>query len=46
MAKGQTRSNKQVKKPKSEMLKGPGSAYKQSLSKAGEAISPPPAKKR
>jgi hypothetical protein len=46
MAKGQARSNKQVKKPKSDKPKGPGSAYKQSLGKGGEAISPPPAKKR
>jgi hypothetical protein len=41
MAKGQLRSNKQTKKPKSDKPKGAGSAYKQSMSKGGQAISPP-----
>jgi hypothetical protein len=46
MAKGQVRSNKEVKKPKSDKPKGPGSAYKQSLGKSGETVSLSPAKKR
>jgi hypothetical protein len=45
MAKGQVRSNKLTKKPKSDTPKGPGSAYKQSQSKGGQAISLPPTKK-
>ena len=35
MAKGQVRSSKEVKKPKSDKPKGPGSAYKQSMTKGG-----------
>jgi hypothetical protein len=35
MAKGQVRSSKEAKKPKSDKPKGPGSAYKQSLTKGG-----------
>jgi hypothetical protein len=37
MAKGQKRSNKEAKKPKADKPKGVGSAYKQSLGKAGAA---------
>jgi hypothetical protein len=40
-AKDQQRGNKEAKKPKAEKPKGPGSAYKQSLSKGGQAIGPP-----
>jgi hypothetical protein len=45
MAKGQVRSNKEAKKPKADKPKGPGSAYKQSQEKGGQALSPKPAKK-
>jgi len=45
MAKGQLRGNKEAKKPKADKPKGSGSAYKQSLGKGGQALSPQPAKK-
>ena len=45
MAKGQVKGNKEAKKPKAEKPKGPGSAYKQSQSKGGQAFSLQPAKK-
>jgi hypothetical protein len=35
MAKGQVRSSKETKKPKSDKPKGPGSPYKQSMTKGG-----------
>ena len=41
MAKGDTKSNKEAKKPKSEKPKGSGSAYKQSQGKGGQATTPP-----
>lgn len=41
MAKGQLRGNKEAKKPKADKPKGAGSAYKQSLSKGGQSLSPP-----
>jgi hypothetical protein len=37
MAKGQMRSSKEAKKPKSDKPKGAGSAYKQSQGKGGQA---------
>jgi hypothetical protein len=37
MAKGQQRSSKEAKKPKSDKPKGAGSAYKQSQGKGGAA---------
>ena len=45
MAKGQLRGNKEAKKPKADKPKGSGSAYKQSLGKGGQALSPQSAKK-
>jgi hypothetical protein len=45
MAKGQAKSNKEAKKPKAEKPKGPGSAYKQSQGKGGQALNAQPAKK-
>jgi hypothetical protein len=42
MAKGETKGNREAKKPKSDknMPKGPGSAYKQSQAKGGGAPVP------
>jgi len=42
MAKGETKGNRESKKPKSDknMPKGPGSAYKQSQAKGGGAPVP------
>lgn len=37
MAKGEKRTNKEAKKPKSDKPKGAVSAYKQSLGKSGQA---------
>jgi hypothetical protein len=45
MAKGQLRGNKEAKKPKADKPKGSGSAYKQSLGKGGQALSPQSTKK-
>jgi hypothetical protein len=45
MAKGQTKGNKEAKKPKAEKPKGPGSAYKLSQGSAGQALSAPAKKK-
>lgn len=39
MAKGQMRKAKEAKKPKADKPKGPGSAYKQSLTRAGQTSS-------
>ena len=39
MAKGQMKSNKEAKKPKSEKPKGEASAYKKSQGKGGQPIS-------
>jgi len=41
MAKEQQRGNKEAKKPKADKPKGPGSAYKQSQAKGGQAIISP-----
>jgi hypothetical protein len=41
MAKGQMRASKEAKKPKSDKPKGPGSAYKQSLTKSAQSIVAP-----
>jgi hypothetical protein len=41
MAKEQKRSSREVKKPKADKPKGPGSAYKQSQAKGGQAIASP-----
>jgi hypothetical protein len=40
MAKGQIKSNKEAKKPKSEKPKGAGSAYKQAQGKGIPTTSP------
>jgi len=40
MAKGEQRGNKEAKKPKSDKPKGGGSAYKKSLGKGGQSLSP------
>ena len=45
MAKGQIKGNKEVKKPKAEKPKGPGSAYKQAQGKTGQGFTVQPAKK-
>jgi len=45
MAKGQVKGNKEAKKPKADKPKGPGSAYKQSQGKGGQALIPQPVKK-
>jgi hypothetical protein len=42
MAKGQTRSNREAKKPKADKPKGSVSTYKQSLSKSGHQSLIPP----
>jgi len=44
MAKGQIKGNKEAKKPKADKPKGPGSPYKQSQGKGGQALSPKPTK--
>ena len=44
MAKGQAKSNKEAKKPKSDKPKNGGSAYKQSQGKTGQTFSVPPKK--
>jgi hypothetical protein len=41
VAKGQQKGNREAKKPKAEKPKGSVSAYKQSLSKSGQAMVPP-----
>lgn len=41
MAKGQMRSSKEAKKPKSDKPKSSMSEYKKSLSGSGQAIHPP-----
>ena len=41
MAKGQTRGNREAKKPKADKPKGSASTYRQSLSKGGQSLSPP-----
>jgi hypothetical protein len=41
MAKGQTRSSKEAKKPKSDKPKSSMSEYKKSLATGGQAIHPP-----
>jgi hypothetical protein len=41
MAKGQMRSNKEAKKPKSDKPKGSMSEYKKSQLATGQAMSPP-----
>jgi hypothetical protein len=41
MAKGQMRTNKEAKKPKSDKPKGSVSEYKKSLGKTGQSMSPP-----
>jgi hypothetical protein len=40
MAKGEQRGNKEAKKPKSDKPKGGGSAYKKSMGKGGQSLSP------
>jgi hypothetical protein len=40
MAKEQQKGNKEAKKPKGDKPKGPGSAYKQSQTKTGQAMTP------
>jgi hypothetical protein len=40
LAKEEKKGNKETKKPKADKPKGPGSAYKQSLSKSGQAVAP------
>jgi hypothetical protein len=40
MTKEQRRGNK-AKKPKADKPKGPGSAYKQTQGKSGQALTPP-----
>jgi hypothetical protein len=45
MAKGEQHGNKEAKKPKSDKPKSGGSAYKQSQSKGGQSLVPPPGKK-
>ena len=45
MAKGQVKGNKEAKKPKADKPKGPGSAYKQSQGKGGQALILQPVKK-
>lgn len=44
MAKGQAKSNKEVKKPKSDKPKGGGSAYKQAQGKTGQTFTVSPKK--
>jgi hypothetical protein len=46
MAKGQMRSNKEAKKPKSTEKKGHVSEYKKSQGKTGQSMTPPPAGKK
>jgi hypothetical protein len=41
MAKGQKRTSKETKKPKSDKPKGVGSTYKQMQVKGGQALSAP-----
>jgi hypothetical protein len=41
MAKGQMRSSKEAKKPKSDKPKGSMSEYKKSLAAGGQAMHPP-----
>ena len=41
MAKGQQRGNREAKKPKADKPKGSVSAYKESLSKGGQSLTPP-----
>jgi hypothetical protein len=41
MAKGEKRSNKETRKPKSDKPKGAGSTYKQMQSKGGQTLSAP-----
>jgi hypothetical protein len=41
MAKGQMRSNKEGKKPKSDKPKGSVSEYKKSLGATGQSLTPP-----
>jgi len=45
MAKGETRGNREAKKPKSDKPKGSVSEYKKSQGKSGQTLSPPPGKK-
>ena len=45
MGKGQVKGNRETKKPKAEKPKGPGSPYKQSQGKGGQALSPQPVRK-
>jgi hypothetical protein len=41
MAKEDKRGNREAKKPKADKPKGPGSAYKQSQGKGGQALTQP-----
>jgi hypothetical protein len=41
MAKGQMKKTKEIKKPKADKPKGPGSPYKQSLGKSTPAMIAP-----
>jgi hypothetical protein len=45
MAKGQMRSSKEAKKPKSDKPKASVSEYKKSQGATGQSLTPPPGKK-